>query len=63
MVFEKGSKLKVIREDAFGNCTKLEKIDLPGELKSIETAAFWGCCSLKKIKFPNGLEKIGRFCF
>ena len=59
IVFEEGSKLKIIGENTFNGCSSLAKIDLPKRLKSIENGTFYKCTSLKSILLPARLEKIG----
>ena len=63
VVFEEGSKLRTIGEDAFFCCRGLAKIDFPEGLKNIGINAFSNCDSLKHVYFPDGLEKIGVGCF
>lgn len=62
-MFEPGSRLKTIEEDAFRGCANLVRINLPERLKSIGPGAFWDCSSLRDIQLPDRLEKIGPRCF
>ena len=59
VVFEEGSMLKTIGEDAFNACRNLAEINLPKGLESIGSWAFYECKNLKNIRLPDGLMEIG----
>ena len=54
-----------IGEDAFANCTALQRVTLNSgsKLKTIEDEAFIRCSSLTDITLPSGLTTIGRSAF
>ena len=52
MIFEEGSVLKTIGEDAFRNCSNLKSIHLPGSLESIGKHAFYGSW-LQEVHIPD----------
>ena len=62
-IFEEGSKCKNIGEYAFGNCERLESIDLPDGVEIIGYSAFKNCVNLNKIYLPGSLEKIEESAF
>lgn len=47
-----------IAEEAFMDCNKLEKINIPDTVEAIGECAFWGCSSLSSICIPDGVKKI-----
>lgn len=51
--FTVNSQIETIGEDAFKNCTNLERIILPSSVKRIAAGAFAGCTSLREIIFPS----------
>lgn len=51
-----------IRENTFGWCMKLERVELPSGLKHIEDLAFRGT-AIRHITLPDGLESIGDYAF
>lgn len=53
----------VIAEDAFANCTSLEKIYFPESLKVIKNSAFQYCSNIKEIIFPSNMVSIGDNAF
>ena len=65
VVFESGSELTIIGENAFRNCTTLNKISFPSSLSEIQSAAFYNCSSLLEINFyaNSSLQKIGANAF
>ena len=63
VVFEQGSDLRGIEEDAFSECYKLSQIEFPRNLQYIGEAAFYCCVSLTQVVLPSNLEKIGRRAF
>lgn len=54
-----GVNVKVIGEDAFANCTGVEKIVISEGITEILNGAFYNCKSLKDIILPSSLQKIG----
>lgn len=63
VTFAPNSKLRVIGEQAFSDCTNLETIELPNSIDSIGTNAFVLCENLKKVTIPTGLKKLSRSTF
>ena len=57
--------MKVLGVQAFGQCSKLEAIDLTGlkELEQMGERTFEGCEGLTTVKFPAKLKKIPDYCF
>ena len=48
---------------AFGGCTGLTEIKLPGNMLGIGAGAFEGCTGLTALNFPENLENIGAYAF
>ena len=63
MRFAAESRLAVIGEDAFAECTALERISLPDSVTKIGDRAFRRCKSLAEIHFPAKLTHIGEEAF
>ncbi|MCM1452286.1 MAG: leucine-rich repeat domain-containing protein [Clostridium sp.] len=61
--FEEGSKLKTISDNAFYNCTGLEKIHIPEGCATIQYNAFYYCTSLADLTLPSTLTTIGDAAF
>ena len=61
----KASKLKIIPNNAFRNCTNLSEVLLPKKLEVIGSYAFAQCPKLKPVKLPETLDAIqlGAFAF
>lgn len=55
--------IRVIRMNAFKDCTALEEIVLPSMLETIEDGAFLGCTALKELEIPESVAEIGESCF
>lgn len=55
--------LKVIDDDAFCGCTRLNHLYLPKHITHIGTRAFMCCDEIKEIVFPETLEYIGNEAF
>lgn len=55
--------LIAIGENAFADCTSLQRVVLPESLRIIADGAFSGCTSLTDVTLPNGLEEVGPFAF
>ena len=59
VTFEKGSKLKTIKNGSiwsgvFESCTSLTTIEFPASVETIGYDAFFGCSSLKTVTFEKG---------
>lgn len=63
VLFTKGSRLTLIRKDAFSECTSLKFLLLPSGVTSIEARAFHRCKELRAVRFPEGLKSIGQKAF
>jgi hypothetical protein len=63
--------VKIIKNDirkglvlgAFGNCTGLESITIPGSVISIGEWAFAGCTGLTSVTIEEGVKSIERYAF
>ncbi|WP_131795827.1 leucine-rich repeat domain-containing protein [Fluoribacter gormanii] len=55
--------ITAIDNNAFGTCTKLQKISIPNEVTFIGDGAFRDCSKLQRITFPAGITHIGRNAF
>ena len=62
VVFEEGSKLRVIGREAFNNCTNLRGIDLPDSVVEIGLDAFYGS-GLETFVAPRALRTIRQSAF
>ncbi len=54
--------ITAIGENAFRNCTRINRIDLYG-IKHIASNAFKGCSQLKEVNFDSSLKTIGANAF
>lgn len=63
VVFEDGSTINTIPQEAFGGCSSLENINLPDTVETISDNAFDGCVSLAAITFPDTVQSIGTSAF
>ncbi len=54
--------ITAIGENAFRNCTRINKINLDG-IKHIASNAFKGCSQLKEVNFDSSLKTIGANAF
>lgn len=62
--FTGGTDLKVIEEEAFGDCKNLEKVDLSAaNMKELGDNMFANLSRLAEFNFPAGLETIGGYAF
>lgn len=59
----KDTKITILYEQAFYNCSSLNKIVLPDGLLTIKSSAFTYCISLEEITFPEKFKVIERFVF
>ncbi|MCR5414056.1 MAG: leucine-rich repeat protein [Kiritimatiellae bacterium] len=59
VVFESGSKLTSVGDNAFKGCTSLESIEFPEGLTTLGDGVFDGCSSLTQIALPSTLESLG----
>ncbi len=57
------SKVSIIGQGAFCECTKMETVILPDKLEVIEAYAFERCKSLKKVVIPQSVKTIGMGAF
>ncbi len=55
--------VKIISEDAFSGCLKLESIKLPDSLEFIGSSAFASCYSLKTIELGRNLRSVNQTAF
>lgn len=49
-------KIEILPRAVFGDCTKLETVNLPPTLKYIPPFAFFKCRSIRNIEFPNNTD-------
>ncbi len=61
VIFE--SRITLINDYAFADCTSLKNIVLPDGLLSIGANAFEGCTALAKMVIPESVTFIGEFAF
>lgn len=59
----KGSKVVMIGENAFNNCTKLTGVIIPEGVTAIGSSAFEGCTGLETINLPESLVTISDYAF
>ena len=55
--------LTVIGENAFADCTALERIEIPASVVRVDADAFSGCALLADVRFNEGLQEIGSNAF
>ena len=55
--------VKNLKEGAFCNCQKLQKVNLSNSLKIIPNSCFDFCVSLHEIKIPDSVEIIEKYAF
>ena len=58
VTIEKGSKLRIIGEYAFVDCTKLEGFHCPDSLETLGDSALWRCKKLKKVRLSPKMTAI-----
>lgn len=56
-------KTKIINDEAFMDCTKLEEITIPDSVMTIGNSAFFSCRKLKKAHLGDGVKYIGSKAF
>lgn len=54
---------RVIAENAFKGCKKIESVALPDTIESIHKCSFMDCHALKSISLNEGIKTIGASCF
>ncbi len=55
--------IKIIRHEAFENCSLLKEINIPDSVVKIEDYAFADCSGLQKVNIPNSVTSIGTGVF
>ncbi len=55
-------KVTIISRLAFANCTKITKVNLPGECSKVDEKAFFACTGLQSVDFKN-VSTIGLSAF
>ncbi|WHE88248.1 leucine-rich repeat domain-containing protein [Lachnoanaerobaculum gingivalis] len=55
-IFEEGSNIKIIYEEAFKECKSLKEIEIPESTKYLGGKAFEDCESLEKVVFKEGCD-------
>lgn len=58
-----GTMLLAIGDEAFSECTNLQKIILPSSITQIGRSAFGGCKNLTSINIPEKVTSIGEYAF
>lgn len=58
-----GDKVVGIDDEAFKDCTTIEKIIIPSSVYYISNSAFSGCTGLTEVKIPNSITRIGYLVF
>ena len=65
--FDIPNGIKIIRQQAFDGCEKLQKVTIPGSVCTIEQWAFWDCGGLQDINY-NGtigqwhqIKRVGKW--
>ena len=62
--FDEATRLTTIKERAFADCDKLEKVDFSNtSLKTIEKEGFYDCDKLANVAFGTTVESIGQSAF
>ena len=60
---EAGTVSTIIGDEAFFQCTALEKVVLGNGVTEIGESAFWYCKELKDLSLGSEIRSIGGFCF
>lgn len=55
--------LRKIGDDAFADCTSLERITFPSTVLEIDENAFFGCTRLREVVLNEGITQIGKHAF
>ncbi len=63
LVFEEGSRLEIIGEDAFRYNSTVEAINLPVKVKVLGAHSFASCTKLKSIIIPESVTEMGEGVF
>jgi hypothetical protein len=58
VIFESGSKLRMIGIGAFSNCSMLESISIPPSVKTLCRRCFSGCQQLSTVRFEFGSQLV-----
>mmetsp|Transcript_45330 Transcript_45330/g.109770 ORF Transcript_45330/g.109770 Transcript_45330/m.109770 type:complete len:828 (+) Transcript_45330:67-2550(+) len=58
-----GSKVKVLREKVFEECSNLSNVTVPSSVTHIENGAFQECVELKMINLSEGLQEVAPSAF
>jgi hypothetical protein len=61
IIFEEGSRLRSIGDQAFRECNALERFDVPSGVDSIGGSCFYECQSLKTLNLNEGLRVLNTF--
>jgi hypothetical protein len=56
LTFETGSKLAIVRDFAFSECSALQSICIPSSIEIMAKSCFNGCTSLAHLTFEPGSE-------
>lgn len=54
-----GTKIKVIKSNAFSYCSSLNNVNVPDNIEDIQEGAFYSCSSLSNVTLGNGIKHIG----
>jgi hypothetical protein len=57
------SKVKILFEGSFKDCSSLKTVKLPEGLRSIQSKAFYGCTALTSIDIPEKVQEINDDAF
>lgn len=57
------SKLRIIGESAFANCSSIRYIKFPNTLTEIKQSAFSGCSGLLSVTLPDNVQIVGNRAF
>ena len=61
--FQLGSKIQIIRPEAFAGCVKLSAATMRTNVRRIERSAFRGCTALRSVKIPANVTFIADNAF
>lgn len=54
-----GTKIKVIKSNAFSYCSRLNNVNVPNNIEDIQEGAFYSCSNLSNVTLGNGIKHIG----